>query len=202
MIKKIVSLILVGALLLAFGGCHRSEGGTASPDSPTQSGSSSESGQEIQNPQLQKDENYIDYQEKSEPMTKSEAEKVLAKENIDKTDPEYRRAVFTVNSAAAETIILEAQETKTITPEVKQLFDKIAFRFIEGDTFASATVKASLIKQGTCEKGEDGIYYFTFYDQTLAQATTNQEGNSHSIDAYKLVLDLLLNDPNVEVITN
>ena len=227
MMKRIVSLVLISLFLLTLAGCNSETSDPASPETSTNQTSGNESeekGQSSSDSQAdnqsnkgnstneggyntssgtlatEKDENFIDFQKKTKPMTKKEAETYLSDQNADKSKPEYRQAVFTVNSSSAESVIHEAQETKTITPEVKQLFDKIHFRFIEGDSFASSTVKIALSKLGQCEKGEDGIYYFVFYDRTLAQATTNQEGDPHSLNAYTEVLNLLLNDPNVDVL--
>lgn len=178
--KKILSIIIAAMLLLSLAACKEKEPVTATPDLPV-------------------DEHYMDYQEQAEPMTRAEAEAYLSSEEADVKSPQYRQAVMAVNSTVAYSVIKEVQDTKEITEEIEELFEGVAFRFIEGDTFASSTVKSLLSKQGTYALSEDGYYHFTFYDRTLAQTATNMTDNDYTLNAYTQVLDLLLNDPNVEV---
>lgn len=178
--KKILSLILIVLMLIPLGACSSEEEVTAVPD-------------------VEVDEQYLDYQSETDAMTYEDAESYLASEDADPTTPEYRRAVLTVNTATAQSIIKKVQDTKEVTEEIEALFEGVAFRFIEGDTFASSSVKSLLSKQGTYALGTDGYYYFTFFDRTLPQTATNLNGDNHTLAAYAEVLDILLSDPNVEV---
>lgn len=183
--KRIFSFIIIGALALSLTACHERKEEIANPSKPYIA-----------------DENAIDYKEESEkePMTLEDAKEYLASEDADPKTPEYRRAVLAVNSNTAHLTIKEAAETKEITEEVQELFEGVAFRFIEGEQFGSAAVQNYLIKLGTYELKEDGYYHFTFYDRTLPQNAASMDGNSHPFDAYIEVIDLLLSDPNIEVL--
>lgn len=144
---------------------------------------------------------YIDFKEEAPAMDLAEAESYLQKDSLDVTAPEYRQAVYTVNESKATDIIKEALEKETQTDAVKELFEGVNFRFIDGEGLASETVAHDLEKLGTFEWDEEaGCYVFNFYDRTLAQSAVRvQLDRSHALGQYREALELLLSDPNVEV---
>lgn len=181
--KRFLSFLLIGAALLSFAGCKNDGGEFVPPEW-------------MEDPEVI---DFVDFQDEIPAMTEAEAETYLEGENLDVTAPEYRKAVYIVNEITVADVITEAFETKTQTEELNQVFSGLAFRFIEGDKFGSETVRKRLFKRGSYALNEeDGWYYFEFYDRTLAQAATNLK-DDHSLEAYTEVLELLLEDPNVEV---
>ena len=178
--KRLLILLAAGMLLLSLAGCKKN------PAAPTQ-------------PTGPEEKDYIDFHEEAEEMDIAGAQSYLQDETADVTTPEYRQAVYTVNQAKVSSVIDEAHALKQKTQAVTEVFDGIAFRFHEGETFASATVKKQLAKKGTYAWDEEtGYYRFTLRDRTLAQAAVNLD-DDHALEEYTAVLDLLLSDPNVIV---
>ena len=143
---------------------------------------------------------YIDFRNEAEEVTVEQAQVTLADPEVEKTDPEYRQAIYTVNEAVLDETIEEARKEGEQTEQLNTFFGGIQFYFIEGDAPKSEAVKGRLIKRGTYTKNEQtGLYVFEFYDRTLAQAAVNLK-DSHSLDEYTEVLELLLEDPNIVVV--
>ncbi len=146
-------------------------------------------------------EDYIQFQEEAPEMSAADAQAYLQSENIDERSSEYRQAVYAVNEAQITSVIDAAHAANAQTDALKKVFSGIAFRFIEGTAFSSTTVQRKLQKEGTyAPNGDDGYYSFTFYDRTLAQTAVNLN-DTHALEEYTKVLNLLLSDPNVVVKT-
>lgn len=181
--KKILSFIIIAALLLCLPACKK----TDQPDPP----------EWMLDPQ---DENIINFKKEIPEMSVSEAKSYLESADADPSTAQYRRAVYAVNESVATTTVQHAFSTGKQTDEVKKLFEKIDFDFINGEALESAEIKNRLSKRGLITKDENGNYKFTFHDRTLAQTASNVKSD-HAIGAYTEVLELLLNDPNVVVDT-
>ena len=179
--KKILSILLIAAALLTVVGCKKEPAPTP---------------EWMQEPSIK---DYVDFRNDAPQPTLEQAKETVKDPQADKSTTEYRQAVYTVNEAAVDETIQEARKQKQQTEQLKEFFGGITFYFIEGDAPKSEAVKGRLIKKGTYAKGEDGMYHFEFYDRTLAQASVNMD-NTHSLDTYTEVLELLLEDPNIIVV--
>ncbi|MBQ8894807.1 MAG: hypothetical protein IJ043_10430 [Clostridia bacterium] len=148
------------------------------------------------------DKGYDSFREQSQEMTVEDAETLLQQETAQPTDVQYKEAVYTVNENTAAQIIAEAQEKETTTPKLKEVFEGICFKFLEGEDFADPVIKQKLFIKGNYVLEEDGWYHFTFIDRTLAQNAVNLTDNDHALAEYTAVIELLLSDPNVTVKAN
>ena len=182
--KRIFSLLLILMLVLNLSACKEPDQGEQSDTPPVTT-----------TPEVKDN---IDFRSQAEEMTAEDAKEYLEREETDETSAQYKEAVYTVHEDLATEYINESKETKTPTAETKKLFEGIYFKFIEGEGYASQTVKKGLLPYGTYEKSEDGWYRFVFLDRTLAQVSVTQE-NGHCLNEYTTVLELLLSDPNVTV---
>jgi len=184
--KKIISAALLLLLLGGLCGCQSEE-----------------------NPQTAEPAHYIEFLEKEETeiMPPEKAAEVLQAENADPATEEYREATYSYNKATVATVIKEAQTAKKQTEEVKEVFEGVFFRFLNGEAkFENEAARKKLIKLGLWEKaeGSEEWYVFTFHDRTLAQASVNMtegRGEDHSLNEYAEVLELLLSEPNITVQT-
>lgn len=183
LMKKILSFIIIATLLLCLPACKK----TDTPPDP----------EWMLDPQ---DENIINFKKEIPEMSVGEAKTYLESSDADPTTAQYRRAVYAVNEAVVTDAVKASFSIGKQTDEVKKLFEKIDFNFINGEALESAELKNRLSKRGLIEKEEDGTYKFTFHDRTLAQTASNVKSD-HAIGAYTEVLELLLNDPNVIVDT-
>ena len=192
--KKILSIIIISGLLCSLAGCKKPN---ATPQqvtpqqeqtSPTPSWALPPEG-----------EGYIDYKAEQAELSVNDALALVQDPQADPKSAEYRNAVYTINENYAAEVIGNAYATSEQTPEVKTLFNGIAFSFIEGEDFANAEIRNRIRKLGSFEKGADGIYTFTFHDRTLAQTAANLK-DPHALQAYTEVVDLLLSDTNVTVV--
>lgn len=183
--RKIFSLFLIVLLLLSAAACKEpqppQEESTPPPVSTT--------------PEVKDN---LDYRDETKEMTTDEAKDYLKREDANKSSVEYKEAVYTVNQSLASKYITESKTAKTPTEETKTLFAGIYFRFIEGEGYASKTVKNTLQSLGSYEKTEDGRYRFVFWDRTLAQGSVTED-KDYCLNEYKRALDYLLSDPNVIV---
>ncbi len=192
--KKILSFIIIMGLLGSMAACKKAPAPQPTPQpQPEQTAPTPDWALPPEG------EGYIDYKAEQEEISVNDALALIADPNADQGSSEYRNAVYTVNENFASEVIDQAHSTNTKTPEVQDLFKGIAFSFIEGDDFANAEIRNRIRKLGTFEKGEDGIYTFTFHDRTLAQSAVTLN-DPHALMAYTEVLDLLLSDANVTVV--
>ncbi len=183
--KRIFSLFLIISLLLCASACKEKQPQDQEGDTPPVTVT----------PEVKDN---IDFRNEADKMTPADAKEYLKQEENDETSAEYKEAVYTVNENLAEKYINESKELKAPTEETIALFEGIRFKFLQGEGYASQTVKKGLLPLGTYEKEEDGWYRFVFYDRSLAQVSTTQE-NGHCLQEYTSALELLLSDPNVTV---
>ncbi len=182
--KKILSFLLIIASLLALAGCKKEPTPAPTPEW-------------MQEPAIK---DYVDFRNEAPEVTVEAAQQTVADEAADKSTTEYRQAVYTVNEAVLDDTIEEARQQGKQTEKLQEFFGGIYFYFIEGDAPKSEAVESRLIKKGTFAKDEaTGLYLFEFYDRTLAQAAVNMD-NTHSLETYTEVLELLLEDPNIVVV--
>lgn len=176
--KKILSFILIAATLLSLASCKKPK--TETPEWMLETES----------------ETIVDFKSEVPEMSVSEAKSYLESEDADQSSAKYRRAVYTVNETVATTAVEEAFAAKKKTERVIELFEKIDFRYLDGEALQSPEIKNRLSKLGTISKDADGNYQFTFHDRTLAQSAAYVKSD-HALGAYTQVLELLLEDPNV-----
>ena len=180
--KKTVSFLLIIATLCTLAGCKKEPAPTP---------------EWMQEPAVK---DYVDFRNEAAEVTVEEAQTVVADENADKTTVEYRQAIYTVNEAVLSETIEEARAEDEQTEQLNTFFAGIYFYFIEGDAPKSTSVKSRLFKKGTYAKDEEtGLYFFEFYDRTLAQAAISMD-DPHALDTYTEVMELLLEDPNLVVV--
>lgn len=180
--KKILSFFLIIAALCTLVGCKEEPAPTP---------------EWMQEPAVK---DYVDFRNEAPEVTVEEAETIIADENADKSTAEYRQAVYTANEAVLNDTIAAAKEEGEQTEQLDTFFAGIYFYFIEGDAPQSTAVKGRLTKKGTYSKDEEtGLYFFEFYDRTLAQAAFTLD-DPHSLETYTEVLELLLEDPNIVVV--
>jgi len=182
--RKILSLLLIVILLLSAAACKEPQPPQEDTPPPVST-----------TPEVKDN---LDYRDESKAMTADEAKDYLEQEDTDKSSVQYKEAVYTVNQSLASKYITESKTSKAPTEETKTLFAGIYFRFIEGEGYASKTVKNTLQSLGSYEKTEDGRYRFVFWDRTLAQGSVTED-KDYCLNEYKRALDYLLSDPNVIV---
>ncbi len=193
--KRAVALLILGALALGLTACNKEVDPTIEPAKPSDYITQNKTEEE----QANLKQELVPFWEEQPEMKVEDAKEILEKKDVDVTTEEYRQAVYTVNEDKATQVVKEAFENKIQTPQVKELFSGIAFKFIEGDSFKSTEVAKQLSKLGTYALNPDaGYYWFTFHDRTLAQSAAGIE-DGRSLKEYLFVLEWLLADPNVEV---
>ena len=177
--KKVLSFIIIIALLAGLTACRKEPEMEAIPDEPVDS---------------------VAFREEAKEMTAQDAEEYLKREDTDKTAPQYKEAVYTLVEQEVSKQIENAKKNNQKTDALSATLEGIWFRFVEGNDFTSNTVRSGVSKLGTFAAGENGWYRLTFYDRTLADTVFNTD-QEHALKEYTKAVELLLQDPNVVVKT-